>query len=136
MSLTGERSMNTTVRRVAVAALLVFSAACGSSAPTSVTSQPPAVPSTTPAPPTTFPALTGPARTFVFDRQLSYPVSHYTSESRFVLYDNGAFVLQYPSLGGGYQAQQVVKGLHDTFYGTREFIIRDLNRFWMTFAQF
>ncbi len=95
--------MNTTVRRGAVAALLVFSAACGSSAPTSVTSQPPAVPSTTPAPPTTFPALTGPARTFVFDRQLSYPVSHYTSESRFVLYDNGAFVLQYPSLGGGYR---------------------------------
>jgi uncharacterized glyoxalase superfamily protein PhnB len=31
---------------------------------------------------------------------------------------------------------QVVEGLHDTFYGAREFIIRDLNRFWMTFAQF
>jgi uncharacterized glyoxalase superfamily protein PhnB len=31
---------------------------------------------------------------------------------------------------------EVVKGLHDTFYGAREFIIRDLNRFWMTFAQF
>ncbi len=34
------------------------------------------------------------------------------------------------------RAQEVVKGLHDTFYGAREFIIRDLNRFWMTFAQF
>lgn len=31
---------------------------------------------------------------------------------------------------------EVVKGLHDTFYGAREFIIRDLNRFWMTFAEF
>ena len=30
---------------------------------------------------------------------------------------------------------EVVEGLHDTFYGMREFIIRDLNRFWLTFAQ-
>jgi hypothetical protein len=51
--------------------------------------------------------LSGPSRTFVFDRELSYRVSDYTQKSRFVLYDNGAFVLQYPSLGdrgyrGGY----------------------------------
>ena len=31
---------------------------------------------------------------------------------------------------------EIVEGLHDTFYGMREFIIRDLNRFWLTFAQF
>lgn len=30
---------------------------------------------------------------------------------------------------------EIVEGLHDTFYGMREFIIRDLNRFWLTFAQ-
>jgi hypothetical protein len=30
-------------------------------------------------------------------------VSNYTKESRFVLYDNGAFVLQYVGLGGGYR---------------------------------
>jgi uncharacterized glyoxalase superfamily protein PhnB len=30
---------------------------------------------------------------------------------------------------------EVVEDLHDTFYGMREFIIRDLNRFWMTFGQ-
>ena len=30
---------------------------------------------------------------------------------------------------------EVVDGLHDTFYGMREFIIRDLNRFWITFGQ-
>jgi hypothetical protein len=29
----------------------------------------------------------------------------------------------------------VVEGPHDTFYGMREFILRDLNRFWITFAQ-
>jgi hypothetical protein len=50
--------------------------------------------------------LSGRSRTFIFDRGLSYPVSGYTNESRFVLYDNGAFVLQYVGLGieyrGGY----------------------------------
>jgi uncharacterized glyoxalase superfamily protein PhnB len=30
---------------------------------------------------------------------------------------------------------EVVEDVHDTFYGTREFIIRDLNRFWITFGQ-
>jgi hypothetical protein len=30
---------------------------------------------------------------------------------------------------------EVVEGLEDRFYGMREFIIRDLNRFWITFGQ-
>src|SRR5687767_12395355 len=30
---------------------------------------------------------------------------------------------------------EVVEGPHDTFYGMRELIIRDLNRFWITFGQ-
>lgn len=30
---------------------------------------------------------------------------------------------------------EVIEGLHDSFYGMREFIIRDLNRFWITFGQ-
>jgi len=30
---------------------------------------------------------------------------------------------------------EVFEGLHDTFYGMREFIIRDINRFWVTFGQ-
>jgi uncharacterized glyoxalase superfamily protein PhnB len=30
---------------------------------------------------------------------------------------------------------EVVKSPHDTFYGMREFIVRDLNRFWITFGQ-
>ena len=98
--------MNTTVRRSAVMALLLLFAGCGSSGPTSPsgTNQPSALPSPTPAPATNFPPLSGPSRTFFFDRELLYPVSGYTKKSRLVLYDNGAFVLQYPSLGeGGYR---------------------------------
>ena len=30
---------------------------------------------------------------------------------------------------------EIVESPHDTFYGMREFIIRDVNRFWITFAQ-
>ena len=30
---------------------------------------------------------------------------------------------------------RVVEDVHDTFYGMREFIIRDLNGFWLTFGQ-
>jgi uncharacterized glyoxalase superfamily protein PhnB len=30
---------------------------------------------------------------------------------------------------------QVVEGPHDTFYGMREFIMRDLNGFWVAFGQ-
>ena len=97
--------MNTTVRRGAVVVLLMFSVACGSSTPTfpSGTSQPPSVPSPAPRPPINFPPLSGPSRSFIFDGELSYRVRDYTRKSRFVLYENGAFVLQYPTIGeGGY----------------------------------
>jgi len=30
---------------------------------------------------------------------------------------------------------EIIEGPHDTFYRMREFIIRDLNRFWVTFGQ-
>jgi len=30
---------------------------------------------------------------------------------------------------------EVVEGVHDTSYGMREFIIRDPNRFWVTFGE-
>ena len=96
--------MKTTVCRGAVVVLLMFSAACGGSGFTSPTgtSQPPA-PSPAPPPPITFPPLSGPSRTFIFDRELSDPVRDYTKVSRFVLYDNGAFVLQYVSLPAEYR---------------------------------
>jgi len=50
--------------------------------------------------------LSGPSRTFIFDRELTYPVRDFTRQSRFVLYDNGAFVLDYPSIdNGAYRGQ-------------------------------
>ena len=94
------------VRRSAVVVLLVLVSACGGSGPTSptATNPNPAVSPSTPPPVTSFPPLSGPSRTFIFDRGLSLSVSDYTMKSRLVLYDNGAFVLQYPSLGeGGYR---------------------------------
>jgi hypothetical protein len=40
----------------------------------------------------------------VFDRALANRVSDYTIHSRFVLYDNGGFVLQFPTVAGdGYR---------------------------------
>jgi hypothetical protein len=96
--------MNGLVRRGALVFILMLSAGCGDSAPSSPTrtTLPPTAP---PAPPsaTNFPPLAGPSRTFTFDHALSYRVSGYTTQSRVLLYDNGAFVLQYDSLGGGYR---------------------------------
>lgn len=58
----------------------------------------------TPSSVAAFPPLSGPSRTFIFERELLYPVTDSTMKSRLVLYDNGAFVLQYPSTGeGGYR---------------------------------
>jgi len=93
--------MNMMLRRAAVAALLAASVACGSAQPTAPTQS--NAPSITPAPaapaPAVIPPLSGPSRTFVFARELTYGVTNYTSHSRFVLYDDGAFALQYTSLG-------------------------------------
>ena len=30
---------------------------------------------------------------------------------------------------------QIIEGLHETFYGMREFVIRDINGFWVTFGE-
>jgi hypothetical protein len=98
--------MNTSFGGGAIVVLLVLFTACGSSGPVSPTgtSQSLAFPTPTPPPATTFPPLSGPSRTFVFDRELLYRVSDYTKNSRFVLYENGAFVLRFPSVGeGGYR---------------------------------
>ena len=101
--------MSTTVRRGAGVVLLVFFVACGSSGPTA--------PSGTSQPLITFPPLSGPSRSFAFDGELTYQlrlatlswwldVMDFTRNSRFVLYDNGAFVLQYLGEGAyGYRGQ-------------------------------
>lgn len=96
--------MHTIVRLGAVTVLLVHLAGChvaGPTAPAGISVAPPLSPSPAPAPAppasVSFPPPSGPSRTFVFDRPAGYPVRHFTMGSRFVLYDNGAFVLQYPS---------------------------------------
>jgi hypothetical protein len=102
--LTAGHIMNIVGRRASVVVLLALSVACGTSGPISPTGTNGPVaapPAPTPRPPTDFPPLSGPSRTFTFDRALLYPVRDYTSNSRFVLYDNGAFVLQYS--GGAYR---------------------------------
>jgi hypothetical protein len=115
--------MSATARPGAVVVLLALSAACGSSVPTSPTGLSPSpggsvvLPGLTPQPsvtlppsviPTSFPPLSGPSRTFKFERA-DYQVAVYTKESHFVLYDNGAFALQ---LGGQHPGQY--RGLFTT----------------------
>ena len=93
--------MSISIRPDAIVALLVFSVACGSSGPTSPTgTELPSFPLIPPSRLMNFPPLAGPSRTFIFDgvtaSELSYRVSDYTWQSRFVLYENGAFLLQSP----------------------------------------
>jgi hypothetical protein len=120
--------MSTPVRRAAVAAIVALSAACGSGPTSPSVGEPPvavpppaAAPPPVPSPrtPLSFPPLSGPSATFVFDgaqtallrasdRNWPGDVSDYTKHSRFVLYDNGACALLYPSLsnavlGGRYE---------------------------------
>lgn len=91
--------------RPTVVLLLFVSAACADWGPSPLEGPgqappPPAVPDRP-----DFPPPSGASRSFAFARNLSYPVREYTTKSRFVLYDNGAFVLEYAGLGeyrGGY----------------------------------
>jgi hypothetical protein len=99
--------------RLTFVLLLALFTACDSSSPTLPTapSQQPA-PSTPPIPtppPKSFPPLSGPSRTFVFDRELTHAVQDYTKNSRFVLYDTGGFVLQYPR--GEYRGSMARDGI-------------------------
>ena len=91
------------IRGSAFVILLMLCSACADSrptAPTAVTvSTPTAVAVPAPAP-RVFPPLEGSSRTFNFERALSYSVRDYTRGSRFVLFDNGAFMLEYPHIPG------------------------------------
>ena len=96
--------MHIGLRLSVVAVLLMLAAACGGSGVTSPsgTTQNAATPwvVTVPPPRPTFPPLSGPSRTFVFDHALAKYASNDDIHSRFVLYDNGASVLQFPTLAG------------------------------------
>ena len=116
--------MHTAVRRGAVVLLLLLSVACDSGPTSPSPSGTLQSQSLAPrAPLISFPPLSGPSRAFFFDGQqtdllwaTSYGrVRDFTKNSRFVLYDNGAVLLQYPpsSLGNGaYRgAYQIVNGV-------------------------
>ena len=88
--------MATTILRSAVLGLLlVLPIACADAvSPAGPTPRPPQIP---PAPvqPADFPALLKPGRIFGSPTPLSFPLQPYTVGSRFVLYDDGTFALQY-----------------------------------------
>jgi len=91
--------MTAVVRCGTLLGVLVFSVACSNgnrpTAPSPLPTQPP--------PTAGVPPLTGPASTYLFSGNVPpYPVRPYTEASKYALYDNGAFSLQYASLGHEY----------------------------------
>ena len=88
--------MTAVVRCGTLVGFLVLSAACNGDRPTAPSPLP------TQPPPTAAPPVIGPADIYSFSGRLSYPIRDYTTASRFVLYHNGTFALQYVSLGGEY----------------------------------
>lgn len=93
--------MTAVVHRGALIGFLTLTVACGTERPTAPSSTqppsttPPAAQPPAPSPPAGQPPLTGPATTYLFSAPLAYQVRSFTSESRYVLYDNGAFGLMY-----------------------------------------
>ncbi len=75
-------------RRCALPLLLVVLAASCSPDTAPITGSLPPPPTTTP---------TGPARTYAFSHAGADSVNRYTTQSSFVLYGDGTFVLQFPS---------------------------------------
>lgn len=76
--------------------LVVIGSACRDSAsPAGPTAPTPIAPVPTQHPGSDFPAVIRPARVYLFANALSYQVSDLTRTSRYVLYDDGSFALQY-----------------------------------------
>lgn len=98
--------MRTASATAAIVALFLLASACRDATvdmPTGITPDstalnPPVVPPGAPnwaGSGVDIPPYTGPYRTFRFSAPLGYPVRYFTEKSRFVLYDNGAFFLEY-----------------------------------------
>jgi hypothetical protein len=81
---------HTAMRCGAIVALVILSSGCGTSAPTAPTLLSPAV-NLPPAPS----PLSGPGRTFTFEHALLADASEFTKRSTVILYNNGAFALEY-----------------------------------------
>jgi hypothetical protein len=87
--------MGNAIRWVAVAVLLALPIGCSDFAPTA--------PSPRPEPPLGrppgLPPVSSPARIYESPAPLNYPLQPWTQGSRFVLYDDGTFALQYGGPG-------------------------------------
>jgi hypothetical protein len=91
--------------RCALVALLVCASACADS----VIPTEPTIPSRPTPSPVEFPAVSRPARIYLFANELSYPVSELTKRSRYVLYDDGTFALQYVQSRGSSEYRGMYK---------------------------
>jgi hypothetical protein len=92
-------------RELLVVVAVVLANACAGSTPTAPApiTQSAVVPSPPVYSTVTFPPLSGPSRTFTFDHAPAPRVASYTTQSQFVLYDDGGFALRYPSPIGDYR---------------------------------
>ena len=93
--------MHITLRLVGLVIVVTVATGCGFSGPTAPTASaetPVAATAASPLPP-----IEGRARTFSFDAGRSGRVSDVTRDSRFILYDNGAFVLEYAKIWKSYR---------------------------------
>jgi hypothetical protein len=78
-------------------ALLALTTACTDTRPpTAPTPPPPDRPAGVSAPQGPLPPISGPARVFTYVSSAASPLGVITSASRYVLYDDGTFALQYP----------------------------------------
>ncbi len=120
--------MNPAAARAGILAVLVVcTSACSSpesrfTAPTPLPAAaapptPEPAPAPTPQPPAQpFPPLSGPSRVYGFVAQLTRIIADYTRNSRYVLYDNSAFELQYYGLGGSYRGRYEQTGAGVIFH--------------------
>ena len=98
-----------------LAVLAVCASACSAdSRPTGPTPPAVAAPPTVPAP-GGFPPPSGNRRTYAFDSPVGASVASYTRASRYSLYENGAFELQY-GIGGIYRGRFEQTNSLVTFY--------------------
>ena len=102
--------MTAIVRCGTLVGVLAFSVACTEDRPAAPSSLPTPAAPVQPRPAVDVPPLSGPSMTFHFlSGRFSRPVADYTAMSKYVLYDNGAFSLQFASppaeLTGVYQQE-------------------------------
>jgi hypothetical protein len=100
--------VSTFVRRAALAGVLALFMACGDGDQFTAPTLPRPVAAPVPSPLPSDPPLSGATTTYQFSAPLSYHVSPWTERSSFVLYESGAFSLQYEAFEpylGAYQRE-------------------------------